>query len=205
MIRIQNALPSDCQESAHHRDPVLAVWICPLWAWTSMFQNLWCLESGTKIPILKWPEIHVWQPRVRSWKLSLGQILCLSWIREPGWTLIIDEIIQVQTLQIGMVSGYQMCGHGVVHSVYVLMSVGSVTISLLSFLILVICVLPPFLLSSARGILMLLIFLSKNQLLVLLIFSIDFLFLVSPISALILVSFFLLPLDLMCFFFFFFY
>ena len=70
------------------------------------------------------------------------------------------------------------------------MSMGSVVMSSVLFLILVICVISYFFLSLARSLLILLIFFSflQNQILVLLIF-LYFLFSVSLISALILISF----------------
>ena len=87
-------------------------------------------------------------------------------------------------------------------STALLVSMESVAIASLSFLILIVCVcsLFFFLVSLAKGLLVLLIF-SKNQLLVSLIFffppSIDFLFSVSLIPTLILIiSFLLLTLDL---------
>ena len=77
------------------------------------------------------------------------------------------------------------------------MSIGSVVMALLSFLTLVISDFSLFFLASPARVLSVLLIFSKNNLLVLLIFSVDFLFSTSFFSFLILITHFLwLSLDL---------
>lgn len=73
------------------------------------------LVAGSRVrrSMLKSPGKQVRQLRVESRTFPLGRYFpCLGpeSLGELG-----DDIIQVQTLQTGLLSGYQMCGHGVVH------------------------------------------------------------------------------------------